>query len=163
MHIWYLSSRWSISKFQVSPLTFVAPWRQSLYPGIEAIDVMVFVGASWKRTPMSTSVASCLPACHKLLKGSEEMESLDVPKRRVTRYRVMARRLWTTLPAKPISLSLISICNEPRLERDWQQTPTCSKLTLTFLQWDKSPSATVGQTLNVCGENTLVWFTPCAT
>ena len=62
MYMWHFSSRWCISKFQLPPLTFVAPWRQSLYPGVEAIDVVVYVGGSWQQTssPLLSQLA-CLP------------------------------------------------------------------------------------------------------
>jgi len=61
------------------------------------------------------------------------MESLDPLQLTgfVTRYGVMAGRLWTTLPAKQVLLPLISVYFEPRLERDLQQTPTWSKLSDT--------------------------------
>jgi hypothetical protein len=76
MHVWHFSSKWCISKFQVPPMTFVAPWRQSLYSGVEIIDVVVSVGGSWQLTSKSASVATRLPAI--CFKGHEETESLDL-------------------------------------------------------------------------------------
>jgi hypothetical protein len=62
MYIWHFSSRWCISMFQLPPLTFVAPWRQSLYHGVEAIDVVGSLAGSWQQTSSPRlSQLACLP------------------------------------------------------------------------------------------------------
>jgi len=102
-----------------------------------------------------------------LLTASEEMESLDLQSTNRTcdslqcyGWEVMDHTpCKTDLAATDFHLFWALIGKRFETNADVKQ----AVWHWLFLRWDKSPSATVGQMLNVDGENSEVWCAPSAT